>query len=416
MAKENHPAPSSDLWDLVLDMDWPKVVQHAKSQPQDADFLEGHYHETPLYLACQHDPPLEALRAVIAAHPESVQIASTENRDLPIHIACRYQAGTEILKALLKDYPETAAGMTKWGWTPIMTLLESRAKQMNDDGDDDFWEKVLVLLRAVARSRLMNIDPFDDIGCNKVNGANSKNSKQLSSVPVANPEEHIFFVHAAASMGARGCPIEVLSHVMEKYPMQVFQRDEQCHLPLHVAIQKITWSKHRKRRLKPKEKPFLESLLNAYPGSARERIYSDHHRYPLHSAIANGHSWSQGVREIFLAAPECVIVRDSCTGLFPFQLAAVPIIEEKSYSNDNLETVFQLLRARPDVISYLQEAAEHKKEYEQAHYAAKHSTSKRMLFEARTSKHIVFDAFWDASMTHLDALFRLRKCLYKTRR
>mmetsp|Transcript_8978 Transcript_8978/g.18652 ORF Transcript_8978/g.18652 Transcript_8978/m.18652 type:complete len:263 (+) Transcript_8978:1-789(+) len=261
----------------------------------------------------------------------------------------------------------------------------------------------------------MNIDPFDDIGYTKVNGAYCKDFKQSFPVPVANPEERIFFVHAAASMGARGCPIEVLSYVMEKYPMQVFQRDELGHLPLHVAIQKVTWSKHRKRRLKPKEKPFLESLLNAYPGSARERIHTDHHRYPLHSAIANGHLWSQGVREIFLTAPECVIVRDPCTGLYPFQLAGVPIVEEKSYSNDNLETVFQLLRARPDVISYLQEAAEHKKEYEQAHYVAKYSTSKRMLFEARTSKHIVFDVLWDASMTHLDALFRWRKCLYKTR-
>lgn len=386
MARGNHPEPSSDLWDLVLDMDWPQVVLHARSQPQDADFLEGHWHETPLYLACQHDPPLEALRAVIEAHPESVQIASTENRDLPIHLACRYQAKAEILEALLKDYPKTATETTKWGWAPIMTLWDTRTNKV--DVSDAFWDKVLVLLRAAARSRLMNSDHFDGIRFKKV--------KYLSHARLAGQEEDIFFVHAAASMGTKGCPIEVLSKVMEKYPKQIFQRDQRGDLPLHVVIQKVSWSKHKRRRLKPKEKPFLERLLKVYPGSARERIYSDHNRYPLHSAIANGHSWSHGVEDIFLAAPGSLIVRDPCTGLLPFQLAAVPIAEEKSFGIENLETVYQLLRARPEAIFYLQEAAKRRKEWNPSISTATCSRkrmSKRMLFEERTSKHVLIDAF-----------------------
>ena len=391
MERGNHPEPSSDLWDLVLDMDWPRVVQHVKKQPQDANFQDGHWHETPLYLACQHDPPLEALRAVIEAHPESVQIASTENRDLPIHIACRYQAETEILEALLKDFPKTATEFTKWRWTPIMILYDSRKNRKN--GNDGFWDKVLVLLRATARARLMNNDHCDGICFRKVRRRDSKDSdinifKELSIAPVAGQEERIFFVHAAVSMGAKGCPIEVLSYVMEKYPKQVRVRDQSGHLPLHVAIQKVSWSKHGRRRLKPKEKAFLENLLKAYPGGARERIYSDHHRYPLHSAIAYGHSWSQGVQDIFLAAPECLIVRDPYTGLFPFQLAGVPIAEEKSFGIDNLETVYQLLRARPDVIFYLQEAASIStaKKYQKR-------MNNRMLFVERTYKHILIDTF-----------------------
>jgi len=315
MSKSNRPEPSSDLWDLVLDMDWPRVVQHARSEPQDADFREGHWHETPLYLACQHDPPVEALWAVIEAHPESVQITSRENYDLPIHIACRYQADTPILEALLKDYPKTATESTKWGWTPIMILWDFRENEMNHattvslNDNDKFWNKVLVVLRAAARFHSTNIDHFDGICFSKVNGADSKasdadNSKKIPSILAAGQEERIFFVHAAVSLGAQGCPIEVLSYAMEKYPKQVFQRDQRGHLPLHVAIQKISWSKHKRRRLKPKEKTFLSCLLKAYPGSARERIYSDHDRYPLQSAVANGHTWLHGVQDIFLAAPE----------------------------------------------------------------------------------------------------------------
>jgi hypothetical protein len=405
MTKGNGPEPSSDLWDLVLDMDWSRVVQHARSEPQDADFLEGHWHETPLYLACQHDPPVEALEAVIAAHPQSVQIASTENRDLPIHIACRYQADTPILEALLKDYPKTALEATKWGLTPIMTLWDFRANERKNNAttvppndDDDFWNKVFVILRAAARSHSMNRDHFDGIYCIMVNSEDSEysdidNSKKTSPVLAAGQEERVFFVHAAVLLGAQGCPIEVLSYVMETYPKQVFQRDQRGHLPLHVAIQKVSWSKNKKWRLKPKEKPFLTCLLKAYPESARERIYGDHDRYPLHSAVANGHTWSHGVQDIFLAAPEVLIVSDPFTGLFPFQLAGVPITEEKACDIDKLETVYQLLKARPDVIYCLQQDGKRKKKSKPTH----------------STKYSGFGiAVWDFSFLHLDILFRLR--------
>ncbi len=379
--------PSSDLWDLVLDMDWPGVAEHAKKQPRDAEFLEGHYRETPLYLACQYDPPLKALKAMIKAHPESVRIASTAHRDLPVHIACRYQAKAEVLEVLLKDYPETAMKTTKWGWTPLMILWDSRINRMNPK-DDEFWDKVMVLLRAIARSRLLNSVHFDAVGFYNTDGCNANSDKPLSPILATSEEEGVFFVHAAVSMGVKGCPIEVLAHVMEKYPRQVFQRDQSSHLPLHVAIQKISWSRHRKRRIKPKEKPILESLLKAYPGSARERIHSDHNRYPLHSALANGHSWSHGIEELFLAAPETLVVRDSRTRLFPFQLAAIPVEGEFWFGIDNLETVYQLLRARPDAISLLQQVgnASTKNNSEER-------KKRRMLFEEKPSKHAIVNLF-----------------------
>lgn len=419
MARGNRPEPSSDLWDLVLDMDWPRVVLHARSEPQDANFLEGHWHETPLYLACQHDPPVEALRAVIEAHPESVQICSRENRDLPIHIACRYQADASILEALLKDYPKTATETTKWGRTPIMTLWDSRTNKMNEN--DDFWNKVLIILRAAARSHAINRDYFCGICCSMVDCADSNNSdvdsnKQLSPTLAVGKEEQIFFVHAAVSLGAKGCPIEVLSYVMEKYPKQVFQRDERGHLPLHIAIQNVSWSKHKRRRLKPKEKPFLTYLLKAYPGSARERINSDHGRYPLHSAVANGHSWLQGVKDIFLAAPEVLIVRDPVTGLFPFQLAGIQVAEDKACDIDNLETVYQLLKARPDVIYYLQEAARRKKELNptiSTIYSRKNANNCMLFIAAFVD--LFETAILHFGISHLDVLFRLRKWLNKSK-
>jgi len=100
--------------------------------------------------------------------------------------------------------------------------------------------------------------------------------------------------------------------------------------------------------------------LKAHPEAAREKIYSDHDRYPLHSALANGHTWSRGVRDLFLAAPEILLFQDPLTRLFPFQLPAVSVLGGNDDDVD-LETVYQLLRSRPDVVNYLQIRRKRKK-------------------------------------------------------
>ena len=371
--------PSSDLWDLILDMDWPRAIHHCLKCPQDANFLEGHWHETPLYLACQHNAPVEVIRAIIKAFPESVQIASRENRDLPIHISCRYQASAPILDALLEHYPNTVAKTTKCGKTPIMTLWDFRAREVKNH--HDFWNKVLILLRAVARSDASNEGRFNCTCFGKVDKGKSNNfhvGNSRNSIPISrNQDQQILFVHAAASLGVQGCPIEILEFCVENFPKQVCQRDNSGHLPLHIAI-------HKRRRLEPKERSFLVYLLKAYPNGALERIYSDYDRYPLHSAVANGHTWSNGIQDIFLASPQLLVVRDPYTGLFPFQLAGIPI-NEKPCDTDNLETIYQLLRARPDVISYLQKIIERKNTWD--------SLPTRRKFVKRPSKRKPFKTY-----------------------
>ena len=108
-------APSSDLWDLILDMNWEQVMQHVQEHAEDAQWSDGHWHETPLHLACQQNAPIHVIRAVIQAYPPALLIPNgATHKDLPIHIACRYQVHEEILRELLKEYPETALGQTKW--------------------------------------------------------------------------------------------------------------------------------------------------------------------------------------------------------------------------------------------------------------------------------------------------------------
>ena len=196
--------------------------------------------------------------------------------------------------------------------------------------------------------------------------------------------------------------------------------------------------KKNKKSISSKEQELMLKLLRMNPHAARETMtatrtpsskidqkdsnsddmdnrHNHHHRhydrYPIHTAIATGFTWSNGLKELFLAAPECVFIRDPITQLYPFQLAAVgsataaaaatalgssnetpadaandntdttttmttttAIITHKAKtrkeSNKNttgatmnddddddgvdLETVYNLLRTRPDIFQYLQ--------------------------------------------------------------
>lgn len=77
MQSLNHAIhPSCELYDLVTDMNWDAVVQHAKERPQDAAFVDGEWHETPLFSACQNSPSEQAIRALFQAYPAAVRMGS----------------------------------------------------------------------------------------------------------------------------------------------------------------------------------------------------------------------------------------------------------------------------------------------------------------------------------------------------
>ena len=349
-SNNDDPIPSDELWDLVLDRDWEGAINHASSYPQDAKFQDGHWDETPLYLSLQFQPPASLIRAIILAYPAAVSIKSRENQDLPVHLACRYQAPIDVLQELVTNFPATVLEQTRWGKTPLMLLFEFKTPTALGK---EFWAKVILLLNAAAHSNNGNS-----------NTANDSNNESKDSP---------LLVHSAVSLGARCCPIEVLEYVIEKYPDDVAKRDKDGKLPLHIAIGPTSWSKTTKRKYKPREQSFITRLLQANPTAARatlevaktiheydrgERDASIHkneariisvqvQRYPLHTALSNRHCWTGGIRELLLAAPDVLTIRDPITKLYPFQLAAVPVGE----TTVELDTVYMLLRCQPTLIS-----------------------------------------------------------------
>lgn len=437
LASPRLPPPSSELWDLVVDRNWPRVLEHVQYYPEDAAWSDGHYRETVLYLACQSKPPLQVVRRLIEAYPAALMEKCTKNHDYPLHIACRYQLDLDILSALVENCPETAVLQTRWGKTPIMALWEHRLQLqqqqekeerelarlirfrmrqqrrreegrhreaetlhlfafVNDDDDDDadddddehvqaaleaarsrnrsllqpidedemFWAKVTLIISAVARYRAQESEEQDPPNHDVNEKESPKKPSSTSSPPRSEP---FLAIHAAVSLGAMGCPLPVLEKIMQNHSHQAQMRDCFGRLPLHLAIGPASWNRKGtggQRKYRPREGHIIRALLSKYPAAAKERIMEDgrrRRRYPLHEALINRHWWNEGIREVFQACPQALKEPDVESGLYPFQLAALlpEAYQEQTGTTStmdvgsvDLETIFQLLRAEPNVLEF----------------------------------------------------------------
>ena len=70
-------------------------------------------------------------------------------------------------------------------------------------------------------------------------------------------------------------------------------------------------------------------------------------RLPLHLAVESGRTLNNGVALIASAAPLALRTRDVETRMYPFMLAAIPTF---GWDNSSIDTIFGLLRDTPDVM------------------------------------------------------------------
>jgi len=419
--QQRSPLPSCDLYDLVLDLNWDRVIQHCQEHPHDAAFQDFDTSESPLYLACQWSPPLAAIQALIAANPKALSWTSREHRDVPLHSICRYPTtSVEVLQAFVEPDPSTALLPTKYGKTSLQVLWqfarpecikENRVPALDEEQEqvDIFWAKMNLLVDAVAKSRQESWPRRAEDATSHHRSTSRETEGQEddeNDETDSSSSPYLYRVHAVVSLGALGCPCEVLEYVVQKYPHQLSQRDESGQLPLHIAVGPSQWSPNGKRKYKPREQEIVQMLLKHYPQAAQRRLFSvwdyypyllpggssassttttssiqnmdessSHHhyshlpkrqrqqqeqqeqerptmdrkgRYPLHVALANRHTWAGGVQDLFQAAPELLSVRDPVTQLLPFQLAAVPV---RNNLTVDITTIWELLRHQPEQLS-----------------------------------------------------------------
>jgi len=358
-----HHQPTSALYDWVNRNNRHRSLLQVQNRPIDARYVSAdERRETPLALACRKSPSVRLVKALLEAWRDAVRVFNGDG-ELPIHVACRHNASIEVLKELVTGGGDddsragTAEATTtaptgsankqpggSQGKNSLQILWESREpiNTSRSDGTENynsvFWQKFRVLLEAVAIHR-----DFRGPDCGEW-----------------------LVLHAALSLGSNQCPMEVLEYALVHHREQILLSDARTgRLPLHIAVgPKTAWldcvtagPKHQ-----PPDRRIVARMLRYYPESVRVRIATTG-RLPLHEAIANGHRWQGGVRDLFAAAPELLAQRDPVSGLHPFQLAAaIQMTDSINTGGDDdgvgddgeedtdLESIYGLLRALPGAI------------------------------------------------------------------
>jgi hypothetical protein len=341
--------PCKDLYDLCRRRIWHRVRLLCATHPIHAQYVGDQGH--PLHVACQHQPTVRAVQALLEAFPAAASLPNAQE-ELALHVACRNSSSIAVIRHLVQHYPASAASVQP---SAVVILCQSReSTESNMEANNSavfwhtrkgdlprvtytslFWQKMQVLLEGVAMHRQCIPTMHESAQCC-----------------------YRYVLHSAVSLGC--CPTDVLQYCLDRYPDQVSMRDCSGRLPLHIAVSvreenllpRPTASASILRKLQLRErKSTLLRVLERYPVAAsipdpRNESCSVGRRYPLHTALAHGHEWHGGIRELVQHCPDSLSLRDPILGLYPFQMGS-----------HDLDSVFQLLRHMPSVLMYSVESA-----------------------------------------------------------
>lgn len=355
--------PSSKVYDLCCKRAWHQVVQLCQSNPLDAQYQcdDG----LALHIACKFRSPVRVVRALLEAYPTAASLPNFKG-ELALHEACRYNASVSVIRELTKCSPASALVQP----SPLYTLFLSReTTESNRDHNntavlwhtekDDlqpvlyltlFWQKVQVLLEAAATHR------------------QQRQRQDMTK---------LFILHAAVSIP--DCPIEIILFCLSEYPEQIRLSDGCGRLPLHVAVGRSisAASTSLLGKLLLREKSIVIRLLEIYPEAAKIMDPNEPvGRYPLHTALSNGHEWHGGVKELFYNCPDAGSVQDPTEGLHPFQMVTCDV-----------DSVFHLLRHMPSTLTGMRAKPDFV-EYEKAPLSNQNSTCK---YSAPTNESALCD-------------------------
>ena len=110
---------------------WERVVGLCQSKPDSAKswttrqgLFEGikDSNVLPIHEALVGGAPLEVIRGLLAAYPDSISAKESSYKRLPLHCACRKNAILQVVELLLDRNPEAALVADKLGRLPSKFL------------------------------------------------------------------------------------------------------------------------------------------------------------------------------------------------------------------------------------------------------------------------------------------------------
>jgi ankyrin repeat protein len=118
------------LHDACEHQDTKTMIARSKCNADEAHNLDDHG-STPLHIACWNNPPLDAVRALMGAHPQGLASKDVHG-DTPLHIAVSNPAtSVELVRALVEECPEATNIVNREGLMPLHSAC--RYSPMNDE-------------------------------------------------------------------------------------------------------------------------------------------------------------------------------------------------------------------------------------------------------------------------------------------
>ena len=143
---------TTDMSQAITSEQWERVVGLCQSKPDSAKswttrqgLFEGikDSNVLPIHEALVGGAPLEVIRGLLAAYPDSISAKESSYKRLPLHCACRKNAILQVVELLLDKNPEAALVADKLGRLPskfppfVKCDGDNQIEKQNDKSDPD---------------------------------------------------------------------------------------------------------------------------------------------------------------------------------------------------------------------------------------------------------------------------------------
>jgi len=254
------------------------------------------YGATPIFLAMYWDAPMETIRNLLEAAPSAVSIR--DERGL-----CTISSAWNLFVRKTKVDAENKTNRVL-GNREMMQRAELPFDLEGEVGS--WWEKMELLLKASYHNTIAKL-----------------------------PEQKQWKILHATVGG--NSPPNLIRFATKLYRNQLFLKDEDGRLPLHIAARNEIYVS---QSFEPKHKgvPMLALLAHINRNAVTDK--DNDGRIPLHIALEAGKTWGDGISQMIQHIPQILRERDPITNLYPFMLSAIAF-EQSSELNQKCNKIAQ---------------------------------------------------------------------------
>jgi len=345
--------------------------------------------DTSLHAACRCGAPIEVLEELLRSNPRVVHDRDYEGLTPLLRLWVRYfvMLGDDLIEGVttrddVKDELEEAWRKTElllrasyYGTIDYVEGSENDRKKSNTKVKTKNGE-----IQSKDKHFKRKSSGVETKGCNHADACRSK-SLPDSDTPLQQEgmslDSRPFNVLHAASLV--DCPRAVVKIASMLYPQQINEYDSTLRTPLMIATVAPIFKEHdlsgegysieelihgddeidaaqsfSDDYTEQKQPTVIQILLEVGANANKGNSELKRGRLPLHSAIVSGKRWIEGLKFLRNAYPDSLVRIDAETGLYPFMLAAtvgVAALKEEITTDGrlaDLNTIFQILRSRPD--------------------------------------------------------------------